>query len=487
MRNRLRTSLCTLGASWCLVSAGALAQDASVGISASTSGVETSADAQAPVNEAPPQVVPAAPVAAAAPQAAEPYNPEPIPHPVELGIYLGGLFPPGDHALRDPNRAMQRYESVAPEFGVRAAWLPIPYLGIEGEGMIAPSSDTEGGAANLFALRLHGIIQVPTKHLTPFLAIGGGTFWVDGEKLGEDSDSSFTLGAGVKIPLSDTLRLRVDLRDNMLPQQTAGDTPDWYEVLFGLTWGIGGKKPPPPPAAPVDSDGDGLTDDIDRCPVAPANTPDGCPIPDSDGDGVLDNVDECPQEAGTLPNGCPDLDPDKDGVPLPADQCPDVVGIDPDGCPDPDPDRDGIPVPNDKCPDQPETVNGYEDADGCPDEVPESVKQFTGVIKGIQFDFGKSTIRKESFKLLDNASAVLTEHPSLRLEISGHTDSVGTRERNVELSLARAESVKEYLVGKGIDATRLVTRGAGPDEPVADNATKAGQAQNRRIEFKILQ
>src|SRR5690606_32097079 len=140
--------------------------------------------------------------------------------------------------------------------------------------------------------------------------------------------NAFTLGLGVKIPLSDTLRARIDLRDNMLPKQgDLTEVPDWYEVLFGLTWGLGGKRPPPPPPAPVDSDGDGLTDDIDQCPVAPANTPDGCPVPDTDADGVLDNVDECPQEPGTLANGCPDLDPDKDGVLLPEDKCPDVPGV----------------------------------------------------------------------------------------------------------------------------------------------------------------
>jgi OOP family OmpA-OmpF porin len=409
-------------------------------------------------------------------------------HPFELGVYLGGLFPPKEHALYEASLRRQQYESVAAEFGARAAWLPIRYLGIEGEAMIAPSTDTNGGAANLYSLRAHGIVQVPTDAVTPFLAVGGGTFWVDGEKMGDDSDNSFTIGVGVKIPLSDTLRARIDLRDNMMAKQDPlTEVPDWYEVLFGLTWGIGGKKPLPPPPAPIDSDGDGLTDDIDQCPVAPANTPDGCPIPDTDGDGVLDNVDECPQQAGTLANGCPDLDPDKDSVLLPEDKCPDVVGIPPDGCPDPDPDKDGIPLPDDKCPDQPETVNNYDDRDGCPDEIPEVVKKFTGVIKGIQFDFGKSTIRKQSYQLLNDAAKVLTDHPTLRLEISGHTDHIGTRERNLELSSARAESVKEYLVAQGIEASRLVTRGAGPDEPVADNKTKAGQAENRRIEFKMIQ
>lgn len=488
MRKRLCTSLCVLPAAVCFATV-ASAQEASVGVSASPSGVNATAaqTAEAPAADVPADAAPTSEAPPAPPPPVE-VDDGPLHHPLEVGVYLGALFPPEEHALYDASLKVRKYESVAAEFGARLAWLPLRYLGVEGEAMIAPSTDVEGAAANLYALRVHGIVQVPTKAITPFLTVGGGTFWVDGEKLGDDSDNSFTLGLGLKIPLSDTLRARIDLRDNMLAkQEPLTQIPDWYEVLFGLTWGIGGHKPPPPPPPPVDSDGDGLTDDIDQCPVAPANTPDGCPIPDTDGDSVLDNVDECPQQPGTLANGCPDLDPDKDSILLPEDKCPDVVGVAPDGCPDPDPDKDGIPAPNDKCPDQPETANGFEDQDGCPDEVPEIVKKFTGVIKGILFDFGKSTIRKESFALLDDAAKVLTDYPTLRLEISGHTDNVGKREKNVDLSTARAESVKEYLVSKGIEASRLSTRGAGPDEPVADNKTKAGQAENRRIEFKIVQ
>jgi OOP family OmpA-OmpF porin len=80
---------------------------------------------------------------------------------------------------------------------------------------------------------------------------------------------------------------------------------------------------------------------------------------------------------------------------------------------------------------------------------------------------------------------VLNDHPSIRIEISGHTDNVGTRERNQQLSGDRANSVRDYLVSKGIDASRITTRGAGPDEPVAENKTAAGRQKNRRIEFKI--
>jgi OOP family OmpA-OmpF porin len=89
--------------------------------------------------------------------------------------------------------------------------------------------------------------------------------------------------------------------------------------------------------------------------------------------------------------------------------------------------------------------------------------------------------------VLSNALAVFNEFPKMRIEISGHTDDVGQHDSNVELSRKRAEAVKGWFVGKGVDDKRIETRGAGPDEPIADNKTPAGREKNRRIEFKVLQ
>ena len=142
--------------------------------------------------------------------------------------------------------------------------------------------------------------------------------------------------------------------------------------------------------------------------------------------------------------------------------------------------------PDDRCPKDAETKNNFEDQDGCPDEVPEVVKKFTGVIKGINFDSGKAKIRSSSFPLLDDAVGVLKQYPTLRLRVSGHTDNKGKKAKNQKLSEDRAAAVKEYLVSKGIESTRVETRGVGPDEPIADNKTNAGRTQNRRIEFELL-
>jgi outer membrane protein OmpA-like peptidoglycan-associated protein len=285
--------------------------------------------------------------------------------------------------------------------------------------------------------------------------------------------------------------VRIDLRDTVILTHGQTEVSHYPEILLGLSYGFG--KPAPAPAAPVpepvavDSDADGVADSADACPTQAAATVNGCPIPDTDADGVLDPNDRCPAQAGSTPDGCPNPDPDADGIPVGTDQCPEVAGIAPDGCPDPDPDHDGVAKQDDRCPDQAETKNGFEDTDGCPDEVPEQVKRFTGVIAGIEFDFGKSTIRKSSFTQLDAAVAVLQSYPALRMLVTGHTDSIGAHDANVTRSEERARAVKEYFVAHGIDASRVEIKGAGPDEPIADNATAAGQQKNRRIEFKLIQ
>jgi outer membrane protein OmpA-like peptidoglycan-associated protein len=140
----------------------------------------------------------------------------------------------------------------------------------------------------------------------------------------------------------------------------------------------------------------------------------------------------------------------------------------------------------DKCPTEPETKNGYQDDDGCPDEVPATVKKFTGVVKGINFRRNSADIKASSFPLLKEAVSVFKEYPALRVEISGHTSDEGKRDFNMKLSRKRAEAVKLFLVSAGVDENRIGTVGYGPDKPIADNETKEGKEKNRRIEFRLL-
>ena len=406
---------------------------------------------------------------------------------LELGIYGGILLPAGDHELYDPTKPWQPYKKIAPDIGLRFGYYPLSFLGVELEGGVMPTKTKDGNSnALLGAFRGYGLLQLPYR-IAPFALIGVGMLATNGSSLGNDIDPAIHFGGGVKFYINRLLALRIDARDNVTAQHNvdAGRTHH-VEILLGLSILLNRKKPTP--KLDVDSDGDGFLDRVDKCVNVPGVAPDGCPPPaaedpDTDGDGFKDRVDSCVDVPGTDPDGCPDSD--GDGFKDPVDKCPQVKGVAPDGCPPPDTDGDGILDPSDKCVNEPESKNGYKDADGCPDEVPTAVAKFSGVIKGIYFDVNKDTIKPKSRATLDSAVKVLKEHPDVNLEISGHTDSDGNREYNVELSRKRADSVKKYLVDKGVDGQRLSTRGAGPDEPISDNTTKKGKALNRRIEFKL--
>ncbi|MFO0744170.1 MAG: OmpA family protein [Myxococcota bacterium] len=249
---------------------------------------------------------------------------------------------------------------------------------------------------------------------------------------------------------------------------------------------------------------------------------DSCADLDNDADGILDTADQCPNEAEIKngwddQDGCPDeplafarqldgkddpglmtRDSDNDGIPDGWDRCPDVAedmdGFeDGDGCPEGDNDLDGVMDLADQCPLQAEVTNGYKDDDGCPDEQTGPVKiddinrQIT-IADKIYFDTGKATIQERSFELLDAIAALLQARKDvLKLRIVGHTDNVGPADFNRKLSGERADSVAAYISKKDVDAARLETRGAGEDEPIADNNTPKGRAENRRVEFEIVE
>jgi outer membrane protein OmpA-like peptidoglycan-associated protein len=410
---------------------------------------------------------------------------------LELGVFGGVLIPAKRHNLRNELFPQAPYK-VGPELGARLGYYPLSWVGIEGEAMGALSQtkktdETEAGRGGLYALRGQLVLQAPLPYIVPFGVVGVGKLGAISDVMGKDSDTAWHFGLGAKAALTHLLSLRLDGRDNLTAKTGGSGQAHTFEVTLGLSAVIERtrREPPPPPA---DSDHDGVIDSSDKCPTDPGVAPLGCPA-DTDHDSVLDRDDYCPKEAGPAPKGCPiiDSDPDKDGIPLPCDQCPDEVGVKPDGCPIRDKDGDGIFDDKDKCIDEPETKNGFEDTDGCPDKIPDAVKKFTGVVEGIFFDQGKATIRKQSTPTLDGAVKVLTQFPSIKMEISGHTSSEGDKAFNQKLSEERAAAVKEWLVGKGIASDRIQTRGAGPDEPIADNKTAAGKAKNRRIEFKVLQ
>ena len=108
------------------------------------------------------------------------------------------------------------------------------------------------------------------------------------------------------------------------------------------------------------------------------------------------------------------------------------------------------------------------------------------VLEGINFASGSSEISPGSEAILETALSSMKNNPAIVVEISGHTDSRGTRARNMTLSKDRAESVKSWLVSNGIESSRIETEGYGPDKPIDTNDTDEGRLRNRRIEFKRI-
>ena len=107
------------------------------------------------------------------------------------------------------------------------------------------------------------------------------------------------------------------------------------------------------------------------------------------------------------------------------------------------------------------------------------------VLRGINFDFDKANIKPEAAPVLDAAVEVLKENPDVKVRVGGHTDGIGTDAYNQGLSERRAKAVRDYLVAHGIDASRLTAVGFGKTQPVADNKTKDGRAQNRRVALDV--
>ncbi len=254
-----------------------------------------------------------------------------------------------------------------------------------------------------------------------------------------------------------------------------------------------------------DNDKDGVPDVADACPLVAEDKDawedeDGCPEDDNDHDKLLDVDDKCPNEAETRNNwedtdGCPDVipDTDKDGLLDPQDKCPKLAEDkdnfeDGDGCPEVDNDRDSILDPADKCPNEPEVVNGVDDQDGCPDQgLVKLTLAKIEILDRIYFDFGKATIKAQSFELLNQVAFVLKSNPRIKhIRVEGHTDNKGKAAYNLKLSDARARSVLEYLTAQGVEATRLESKGFGDQMPIEDNRTQGGRDNNRRVEFVIV-
>ncbi|MBC8553648.1 MAG: OmpA family protein [Candidatus Brocadiales bacterium] len=170
-----------------------------------------------------------------------------------------------------------------------------------------------------------------------------------------------------------------------------------------------------------------------------------------------------------------DVDSDRDGVPDSLDKCPGTpvgVEVDESGCPriaQTDSDSDGVFDSVDECMGTP--IGAIVDDRGC------------WVVKGVQFDYKKWNVNPQFNSNLDNIENILKNNPGLNIRIEGHTDDVGSAKYNIDLSGKRAKAIKDYLVVKGIEPSRITTKGLGYSQPIADNDTPKGRALNRRAEI----
>jgi outer membrane protein OmpA-like peptidoglycan-associated protein len=241
----------------------------------------------------------------------------------------------------------------------------------------------------------------------------------------------------------------------------------------------------------IDDDNDSVIDSYDRCRREPEDIDlyqdgDGCPDPDNDEDRVADASDRCPRQAEDIDSfqdddGCPDKDNDGDSLADAQDACADAAGpVENQGCPWPDRDSDGVIDRFDNCP----TWRGTPENNGCASkQLVKLTESRIELSDTIVFASGEATIQKRSNRMLDQVGLVLKAHPELDLVIEGHTDNVGDAQANMTLSRARADSVMSYLLGRGVDASRLSAVGHGATRPIADNATEQGRAANRRVEI----
>jgi OOP family OmpA-OmpF porin len=371
---------------------------------------------------------------------------------------------------------------------------------LELAGGVTPTTvDVAGGAGVSFLHATANLVMSPwaTRIGGPYLFIGGGTGRLSTNPTTDPSGAATRLnqslleaGAGLRLWLTDGIGLRFEARESHGLQRESQGVPSVNHVMLsaGLTFALGAKG--------RDTDGDGVPDSRDKCPGTPIGArvdKQGCPL-DGDVDGVFDGLDKCPDtpKGCTVDaKGCPS-DADGDGVLDGIDQCADTpkgCTVDAKGCPS-DADGDGVCDGVDQCADTPAGLKV--DSVGCVIELIERETELmdTGKIRlqNIQFDTGKAILKPESFQTLDVVGTLLTQWPQLKIEVGGHTDNVGGAALNRKLSFLRAESVLSYMKGKyaALDSTRFTVKGYGKGKPLVPNTSDENKAQNRRVEFTVL-
>ncbi|MCU1277473.1 MAG: OmpA/MotB domain protein [bacterium] len=422
---------------------------------------------------------------------------------LKLALNLGALIRPSVHSYSDAGTTLT---GVADVNGGTDFCQPSTMLGATpGSPMCGTQQTRSLGSQLTYGLGVSYAI-VPAK----FDLVGELFGYADVS--GQASASPLEGLLAAKVYLAAKSYFEIGGGAGLLPKSVAGGmtgSPD-FRVFIGFIF-----EP-----AIGDRDGDGIKDDVDKCPDDPEDfddfeDEDGCPDPDNDRDGILDRDDRCPNEPGPVENhGCPLSDRDKDGILDKDDECPDEPGpVENHGCPWPDRDKDGILDKDDECPEIPGPVENHgcpwldSDGDGlldkddeCPHQYgpkenngcpPKALTRLRGgkllILKPIFFETAKAIIKPISYPTLDEVAETLQSNPQLLIiEVQGHADERGNDDYNLRLTEDRAAAVKDYLAGKGVSLDRLRSHGYGETRPVCTRHDEPCWSQNRRVEFVIL-
>jgi OOP family OmpA-OmpF porin len=428
-------------------------------------------------------------------------------NPIEVSGHAG-YARPDDRARR----------AEGPAFGGSLGLRVQPWLTLEGHALFAPSNVDSGGSDLKHNFSTGGLdgrfhLMPPHGRVVPFLLVGAGYGLSRTTIAGADDRHdgvAGSLGLGALWALDDQrMFLRLQVRNVMFEERGAQEYSNHLGASVGLHYVFRGREldsdldgvrdnldrcPDTPLGAkvdahgcPIDSDGDGVYDGIDQCPDTPAGCivdEVGCPV-DSDGDGVCDGLDQCPDTpAGATVDaaGCPS-DSDGDGVLDGLDECPNTppgCTVDARGC-ETDSDGDGVCDGVDQCPNTPEgaLVNEI----GCPyvlDETEQRLLQTGRVrINNVNFVTARGDLDESIFPLLRRLGEIMRQYPEMQFELAGYTDDRSDDAAAERMSLARATAVQSWFARNvpQFANVKLDVRGYGADG-VGDRA--------RYVELRIL-